>query len=860
MSRGARITTGVASALAVIIAIASSCARNPQPAQDVAPRPEPAERAEQDEAETPGGGRGGRGGGRGDDEDAGPRAYGDVITSEARTVVGLFKAHRIDDDLYFELPRRELGKEMLVVSRRVAGGGSGGGFAGGGSTRVVTWEREGDRVLLRAQSYEVTADSSSAIHRAVSAQRTGPIIAVFDVESWGPDSTAVIDVTDLFTTNVTEFAVVNSPQSERSFIESVAAYPENVNVEATQTGTAQQSEAEEGGGRGGRGGARAPTVTTRQMWSFRKLPEQPMMPRLHDRRVGFNSITSIDYSRPEHRAEERRFVRRFRLEKRDPNAEVSEPIEPIVFWIDPATPDWIQPWVKSGIEKWRPAFEEAGFRDAIHGRYAPPTDEDPDWSPFDARHSIVYWRPSTTQNATGGQIVDPRTGEILKAEVNMYHNVMNLLRNWYFIQVGPLDARAQELPLPDSLMGRLVEYVVTHEVGHAIGFPHNMKASAMYPADSVRSASFLRRMGGHVATLMDYSRFNYVAQPEDNIPVELLIPNVGPYDHFAVMWGHKPIPGAATPEDERATLDAWARMQDTIPWFRFTTQGAPNDPASLTEAVGDADAVKSNALGMRNLERVMGMLLDVAEKPGEDYSLLEELYSNAISQWGRYNGHVAAVIGSAETQEKYGTGARFEPVSKARQREAISFLERNAFDVPAMFLDPAILRRIEADGVVGRIRRAQASVLNSLLSEGRLNRLIEYEAIDGTNGSGGAYTVAELLEDLRRAVWRELDADRVRVDVHRRNLQRAYLEAIERTLNPPEQGAAGGGGRGGGPGDDEPPPYESDVRPLLRGHLVELDAAVQAATARADDGMSRLHLRDLHMEIERLLDVREIEP
>jgi hypothetical protein len=820
---------------------AGACARNPQPAATPAQPPQQVAGGAP-QTDTAGGGGGGGGGGRGGGAPAQPRPYGRVITSEARTVVGLFKAHRVGDRLFFEIPRTELAKEMLVISRTVAGSS-----AGGGGSRVVTWEREGNRILLRQQSFSVAADPSSSIHRAVSAMRVGPIIAAFNVESWGPDSTAVIDVTRLFTTNIAEFAAVTSPQQDRSFIEHVAAYPENVNVEATQTGS-QPPAAGEGGGRGGRGGGGAQTVTVRQHWSIMKLPEDPAPRRLHDARVGFGSVTYIDYSRPEHRAEELRYIRRFRLEKRNPGAEISDPVEPIVFWIDPATPDWLKPWVKSGIEKWQPAFREAGFSNAIVGRFAPEPEEDPNWSPYDARHSIIYWRPSTTQNATGGQQVDPRTGEILKAEVNMYHNVMNLLRNWYFTQVGPLDPRAQKLPLPDSLMGRLVEYVVTHEVGHAIGYPHNMKASAMYPADSIRSASFLRRMGGHVATLMDYSRFNYVAQPEDNIPPELLIPNVGPYDRFAVMWGHKPIAGARTPEEEWPTLDRWSRMQDTIPWFRFTTGDAPNDPAELTEAVGDEDAVKSNALGMKNLERVMKMLLPVAEQPGRDYSLLNELYSNAVSQWGRYNGHVAAVIGGANTQEKYGTGPRFEPVSEAKQREAVRFLNRNAFQVPAMFLDPAILRRIEAEGIVGRIRRAQAGVLNSLLSESRLNRLIEYEAVDR-----GGYTVAELLADLRDGVWGELDDSRIQLDVHRRNLQRAYLEAIDRTLNPPpptDPPAGGGGGGGGG----APPRFESDVRPILRGHLVELDRVVQDAIPRAADGMTRLHLRDLHTEITRLLD------
>jgi len=819
--------------LCTVFTIAGSlaaCSRGngPEPAT---PRPERAA-VSQDTA-----GAGGRGAGA-------PRPYARVITPEARTRVGLFKTHLVGDRLYCEIPKSELNKDMIVMSRPITATGGFGGGPGAGN-RVVAWERDGHRIVLRGRSFEISADTAAAIYSAVAAQRTGPIIARFNIEAWGPDSASVIEVTRLFTTNVPEFAAVNTPTADRSFVESAVAFPDVVNVVYTQTGTQTPQASAAGRGPGGSGSQqRAQATTVRVHWSMLKLPEDPMRPRLHDRRIGLNSVTTIDYSRPEHRAEERRYVRRYRLEKRDPNAEISEPVKPIVFWIDPATPEWLVPWVKKGIEAWRPAYEGAGFRNAIEGRVAPAND--PDFSMFDARYSVIYWRPSTTQNATGGQVVDPRTGEILKAEVNMYHNVMNLLRNWYFTQVGPLDPRARNLPLPDSLMGRLVEYVVTHEVGHAIGFPHNMKASAMYPADSIRSVEFLRRMGSHVATLMDYSRFNYVAQPEDNIPLDLLIPVVGPYDRFAIMWQNKPIPGARTPDDERPVLDQWARMQDSIPWLRFETSDATADPHALTEAVGDNDAVKSSTLGMRNLRRVSEMLIEATVRPGNDYSLLNELYGNMVSQWGRYNNHVAAIIGGAETFERYGTGPRFEPLAEERQREAMRYLAQNAFQVPDFIVREDILRRIEQEGITTRVRNAQAGVLNSLLSTQRLNRLVEYEVLAD---EGGTYTLAEMLADLRRAVWTELTAANVRVDVFRRNLQRAYLEAVDRQLNPPEADEDGPAQT-----SQQQPRYPSDVRPALRGELLEIDRLAAAALNRTNDAMTRLHLRDVRMEIEKILD------
>lgn len=801
---------------ALALATVSGCAR---PASSATPSPRSGAESGQDDAARP---------------------YSRVITAEAVTSSGLFDVHEVDDELFFEIPRSLLGVDLLVVQRTAAGGNRT-GFFGGGPSRVVAFEREGDRILLRQRSFGITADTAVAIARAVDALNYGPIIASFEIEAWSPDSAAVIETTELFTTNVTEFVNVTQIQEDRSYIESFTAFPDNVNVEATQTGNEPPPQ-------GASRNARPTTVTARTSWSFLKLPDDPMRPRLHDRRVGLGSVQHVDYSRPEHEALSRRYIRRYRLEKEDPAAEISDPIAPIVFWVDPATPEWLVPYVIQGVDDWEPAYHEAGFSNAIEGRLAPTPAEDPDFSLLDARHSVIYWRPSEVANATGGQIVDPRTGEILKAEVNMYHNVMNLLRNWYFTQVSPLDARAQRLPLPDSLMGRLVRYVVAHEVGHAVGFPHNMKASAMYPADSLRSRTFLERMDGHVATLMDYSRFNYVAQPEDSIPPHLLVPGVGPYDRFAIMWQNKPIPNANTPDEEWPTLDRWSRMQDTIPWFRWSTIDATADPHAITEAVGDEDAVKSSGLGMRNLERVVASLLSVAEQPGQDYDLLSELYSNAVSQWGRYNGHVAAMIAGARTWERYGTGPRFEPLSEERQREAMRYLNENAFRVPGMFLDPAILRRIEQEGVVDRVRAAQVNVMNSLLSPSRLSRLVEYEALAGPGGS--AYTVAEYLTDLRRGAWTELAPGNPRIDVFRRTLQRAYLEAAERAIHPPE------------PPESAPTRVRqaalsarfSDARALLRGELGEIQRQAETAADRTNDAMTRLHLRDVVREIDRILD------
>ena len=747
--------------------------------------------------------------------------------------------HRLDDKVYYEIPESELGREFLWVSqiaRTTEGVGYGGQALG---NRVVTWERRGDKVLLKSVSYAIVADDDLPIARAVDAANNDAILKAFDIEALSEEGAPVVDVTSLFESEVPEFSARTRLRArgfarDRSFVEEVLAFPENIEVKTTHTYTLPAPSGPQTGpqARAGRGGMRPGSATVLLHYSMVKLPEEPMQPRLFDERVGYFSVRQIDYGRDEHRSPDRRFVTRWRLDKQNPAAEVSDPVTPITYWIDPATPSKWVPYMKKGVEAWQPAFEAAGFSNAVIAREAPAPEEDPEWNPEDARYSVIRWLPSTTENASGPHVHDPRTGEILETDIQFHHNVMNLVRDWYFVQVAPLDPRARTLPLPDDLMGELLAYVVTHEVGHTLGFQHNMKASSMYPVENVRDPEWVKTMS-HTPTLMDYSRFNYVAQPEDGIPVEDLIPKIGPYDIWATRWGYQSIPGANSPDDEKATLDEWARQQDDTPWYRFSTPGSQNaDPGQLTEAVGDADAVQATALGVKNLERVAAMLLDAARAPGDPYDDLDELYGRLVGQWATEMNHVAVVVGGFNSQQKHfgQDGVRFTMIPRETQAAAVSFLNDHAFRTPMFLVDPEILRRIEPVGVLERIRTSQTRVLRTLLSGSRIRRLAEQEAIDGP----AAYAPTDFLADLRGGLWGELDEANVRTDAYRRNVQRAYLDLVDDQLA--SEASADG-----------------DTRPFLRGELRALDRTIATALPRANDRATRLHLEDARDRIAQTL-------
>ncbi len=829
----------------------------------------------QDEPPTPaptqapaggGGGRGGFGGNSGAVPD--PQPYDRVITKDAKTSKGLFTVHQVKERYYYEIPRKELGRELLwnsQIARTTLGAGYGGGQY---ANKVVRWELRGNRVLLRDVNFGMVARLDDPISLAVKNANNDAIIMSFNVAAFSKEGDPVIEVGRMFTADTPEFSArqrlgATAVDASRTFVEHINTFPDNVEAEVTVTYTRNQGAAATGGrGRGGLGGGQMQgnSATVVLHHSMVRLPEKPMMPRLFDERVGYFTTSTEDFSRNEYKTERTRYIARWRLEKKDPGAAVSEPVKPIVYYIDAATPKKWVPWLKKGIEDWNEAFEAAGFKNAIIGKEAPTPEQDPTWSAEDVRHSVIRWLPSDTENASGPHISDPRTGEILNADIQFYHNVMNLARDWYFVQVGPLDPRAQKLPLPDDLMGRLLEYVVAHEVGHTLGFQHNMKASSMYPFEKIRDKEWVHKMG-HTPSIMDYSRFNYVAQPEDGIDPADLIPRIGPYDIWATKWGYTPIPDAKTPEEEQKTLHKWSLEQDDKPWLRFSTaKSNGSDPGEEAEAVGDADTVKATALGVKNLQRVAKMLMPAtAWKEGETYDELSELYGRMVSQWRTEMTHVAGIVGGFNSQEKTvgQEGRIFNLIPKEKQREAVKFLTDNAFTTPGWMVDEEILRRIEPVGVIDRIRTAQAAILNTLLNSGRFARLLEQETLDGNL----AYSPVEFLASVRKGIWRELDGPAVKIDPYRRELQRSYLQAVNTKLNPPAPSAAPALPIQLPAGFTLPRTITSgDEKPMYRAELRTLTASITAAMAKTTDHETKAHLEASRDEIARILDPKFATP
>ncbi len=802
-----------------------------------------------------GGRRGNRGGGDngGDEGDKDKKKdaikpYDEVITEEAETDTGLFIVHRIGEKLFFEIPPGELETELLWVTQ-VEKTQSGFGFGGTAvGNRVVRWQKRGETILLRDVKYQLRAEGSDAVRQSVQASSLEPIIKTFPIKAWGKDQAPVIDVTDLFKGDLPEFSAkrrlnASGVDSKRTFIEQIKSFPDNIETKvlmtyklSAQTDRQQQRGPTPTPRRRRRGARRDPSqggVTVLLHHSMVKLPAKPMLPRLFDDRVGFFTVSFQDFTGDEHQVDRVRYITRWRLEKKDPEAEVSEPVKPIVYYVGRGVPDKWKPWVKKGIEAWQPAFEAAGFKNAIIGEYAPTKREDPDWDAEDARYSSIRWLPSTTENAMGPHVHDPRTGEILESDIIIYHNVLKLARDWYFTQASPNDERAQKLPLPDDLVGELLAYIVAHEVGHTLGFPHNMKASSSYSIEQLRDAEFTAKNGTE-ASIMDYGRFNYVAQPGDGAR---LIPVVGPYDFFAVEWGYRRFDDVKTPDDQKAHLAKIVARQIDDPMLRFGNPNAGEDPSQQTEDLG-SDSIAATELGLANLRRVMGYLVKASCDEGKNYDLLRNMYGQVVSQRARELGHVANVVGGVTRQNlRFGDSDRvFYPVSADSQRKAVGFINDNAFQTPKELINLDVLQRLEADGVADRILGGQKRLLRSLISEQRIKRMAENAEMTEEE----AYLPVELLADVTKGIWSELATSSIVIDLYRRNLQRAHVELLGKFVK------------------QEAP--SSDLPDICRGELRDVLDRIEAGEGKHGDRTTSLHLRGTAARIDALLDPRFAKP
>ncbi len=775
----------------------------------------------------------------------GIKPFSEVIKSSAEKDEGLFNVYQQGEDILFEIPNDLLGREMLLVSR-VAGvppGFSGFNSAGSKSEeQVISFNRNGDKVFIRKKSYNAVANEDDPVLSSVIANNLEPVLATFDIEALSEDSSGVvIDVTDFFTSDVEAISGLSSFQrrnyqvrrldSDRSMVESIKSFPENIEVRQLMTYISANPPSSRD----------AQTLTLLTSQSMVLLPEEPMMKRYADYRVGYFSIRQIDYSSDAPKAETKEYIRRWRLEPKDPEAyargELVEPVTPIVYYLDPATPEKYRSYIIQGVLDWNEAFEAAGFKNAVQPKLPPSPEEDPDWSPEDIRYSTIRWVASTVRNAVGPSVSDPRSGEIIESDIVWYHNHMRSYRNRLMIETGAANPAARSLQLPDELIGETMRRVISHEIGHAIGLPHNMQASAAYPVDSLRSGTFTQEWG-IATTIMEYARQNYIAQPGDeNIR---FIRQIGPYDKYSVNWGYRVIPSAETPEDEKAILDSWIEEKADDPVYRFASSTG-YDPSAQTEDLSN-DPVKASTYGLMNLKRVVPNLIEWTSEAGEDYTELTEIYRELVGQWSRYARHVATNIGGVYQTRKTSdqNGWVYTPVSKEYQKEAMEFLNEHAFSTPAWLLDEDILRRIEHNGAVERIKNLQAGILRSTMNAGVMTRLSEQESFDDN-----AYSLLEMLGDLRQGIWSEVYNNQS-TNAYRRSLQREYISYIHTMF---EDDVIEG--RFGSPDLDI---KDSDIRPALRSELVQLRSDVRSARSNIRDRATRAHLDDITARIDEILD------
>jgi hypothetical protein len=809
----------------------------------------------------------------------GPKPYKDVITDKAKTDEGLFKVHKIEDKYFFEIPDTLLNREILVVNRisKAAAGMRAGFFGYAGDQigqNVVKFEKgPNNKIFLRTISYaEYAKDSTSPMFWAVTNSNIQPIAAAFDVKAYGKDSSgssssasSVIEVTDyvnsdndvlFFNSNLKSAVRIGGLQSDKSYIVGIRSFP--INVEITTVKTYARTPAAPVGFGGGGGAPSGGNLTVELNSSMVLLPKVPMQARYFDARIGYFTVGYTDFDANPQGVESVQLIKRWRLEPKDEDmekykrGELVDPKKQIIFYIDPATPKKWVPYLIEGVNDWNGAFEKAGFKNAIVAKVAPTNKEDPEWSLEDARYSAIVYKPSDVANASGPSISDPRSGEIMESHINWYHNVMELLQNWYMIQASPSDTAARKMVFSDDLMGQLIRFVSSHEVGHTLGLRHNFGSSSTVPVENLRNKAWVDA-NGHTPSIMDYARFNYVAQPEDHVDENGLFPRIGDYDRWAIQWGYKRFYQFKDGDDERAFVNKWVIDNLKNPRL-FWGDGESNqdDPRSQTEDLGD-DAVKASAYGIKNLQYLMPKLLEWTKQDNRDYQSLSDIYAQVTGQFNRYMGHVSRNVGGISLTPKTveQQGAVYEYILKTKQKEAVDFLNKQLFTTPIWLADNKVYDRIGGTPLV-TIGNIQDNVLNRLFNTSTMNKLIQFEAEEGTK----AYSVTEMFSDLKKGIWSELTTKK-KIGVYRRNLQKSYINILSNIIAPPKTSETTIIINFGGTSRPQLNVEKSDIKSIVRAHLITLRTEIKAAIPTIPDEMSRYHLQDVVTRIDDALNPKD---
>ena len=786
------------------------------------------------------------------------KSYKDVITAATLSKPGMFTIHKTEDKYYFEIPDSLLQRDLLLTNWfvKVPGGSPkyGGEILG---TQLISFEKgTQNKIFMRLVDVYHTADSSEVISTAVRNSNIDPIAMVFDVKARGEhNNSSVIEVTDLFQKDNSFSAIsgevkkllgLTTLMGDRTAIKSMSAYPINLEIKTTRTYAASGAPVQMGTASlpATEAAKSAGVVTLEMSTSIMLMPKVPMTTRRFDPRVGYFANSYKVFSDEQRKVEENVFIVRYRLEPKTEDLEkykkgqLVEPKEQIVYYVDPATPKQWRPYVIAGINDWNAAFEQAGFKNAIVGKEWP--ENDTTMSLEDARYKVVRYLPSDVANAYGPNIHDPRSGEILQSYVGWYHNIMKLLHDWYFVQASPNDPRARKMKFDEDLMGKLIQFAVSHELGHTLGLRHNMGSSSLTPVEKLRDKQWVEKHG-HTVSIMDYARFNYVAQPEDSISEAGIMPRIGVYDKWAIQWGYRYLGISDSEEDEKIT-DRW--ILDSLksnPKLWFGGEGRNYDARCQTEDLGD-NSMQASMYGIKNLKRVMAKLPEWTREENDKYTNLNDMYRQVASQLLRYSLHVTTNVASVYQQVKSRDeeGDVYIPSKKETQKEAVAFLNQEIFQTPSWLLDNNILNKLSNPVRMGSVGNLQDRILEQLLSDRILNSLLMTAQREG---DAACYTLDEFITDVKNGIWSELENGKP-IDIYRRNLQKNYVSQIFAAIREAEYSTHLLAAMFGG-GIEEVMPITSntDIPSYLSLHLDKLSAEIQSSLSKVQDPDSKKHLQ-----------------